>query len=454
MTRARRAGSRFCLLLLVWLGVFAFAGCRTSVFEPPAFVVRSKNPPEAPDHDLDGLSDSFENEIAERFRPVLHKHGADRQKGLYSIDLLLDGRADLRVERRETIFDPPMPGKRAGGGISFDKPEKPRILAVVARSKKWRLSAAPAGRPADLRKAGVETGMDAIRRDDGIGTVYCPFRWDYDSFRRSDLDPDEWLIDIDDALTFGCHAGAPEGRRPLYYHLYPEAGRLYLQYWYFFTMNDNRAESTNHVWHEGDWEHVAIELVESGGAYVPRSVDFYVHQCGFVRAAEDCWWSETPRTTYEGLKKGFDTRHTHLHIWLAANAHGSYNRYEPVYDLEVRAFFGTQLERWTDNLDYDPSGRDEYFPYDVLDNMGEAEERNGIVLPKGSSPSWIAFQGRFGEYWQSPFVATPSPGPLASREAFYSFHELKEGGRWGPRTRNHVLYRFILSWTPDRPDGD
>lgn len=416
------------------------------------FDARREGPPGAPDHDGDGLSDSFENEIAERFRPVLHKHGHDRQQGLYNIDLLLDGRADLCVERRETVFDPPLPEIAADGGKSFEKPGRPRVPAAVIRSKKWRLSAAWDGRPADLRKTGVETGVDAIRR--AGGTVYRAFRWEYDSFRRSDLGPDEWLIDIDDELTFGGHSGAPEGRRPLYYHLYPAAGRLYLQYWYFFTMNDNRAESTNHVWHEGDWEHVAIELVASGGRFVPRSVNFFVHQCGFVRNAADCWWSETPRTTYEGLRKGFDPRHTHLHVWLAANAHGSYNRYEPVYDLEVRALFGTLLERWTDNLDYDPAGRDEYFPYDVLDNMGEAEERNGIVLPRGSSPSWIAFQGRFGEYWQSPFVATPSPGPLASREAFYSFHEPEEDGRWGPRTRNHVLYRLILSWIPDRPDGD
>ena len=113
-----------------------------------------------------------------------------------------------------------------------------------------------------------------------------------------------------------------------------------------------------------------------------------------------------------------------------------------------------EIERRTDNPDYDPSGRDEYFPYDLLENMGEAEERSGLILPKGSSQPWIAFQGRFGRYWQFLFASTPSPGPLASSRAFYSFHEPAESVRWGLATKNHILYRQIVSWIQDRPDGD
>ena len=331
---------------------------------------------------------------------------------------------------------------------------KTPLPVIITRGKKWRLAAAPDGRPADLRMAGVETGVDAIREPDGTGIFYRPFRWEYDSFRRTGLDSDEWLIDIDDALTFEGHAGAPEGLRPVYFHLYPAKGRLYLQYWYFFTMNDNRAETKNRVWHEGDWEHVAIELVHDGGEIVPTAVDFYFHESGIVRRAADCWWSETALPTYDGLQKGFDARHPHLHVWLAANSHGSYNRYDPVYDLEIRAFLGTEIDHWSDNLDYEPAGRDEYFSYDFLENMGEAGERSDLILPRGSSKPWIAFQGRFGQYWRSVFVSTPSPGPLATRPEFYSFHDPGEGERWGLATKNHLFYRLIVSWKQDRPDGD
>lgn len=442
------------LFLLCWLGVFALGCCRYPFLKLPAFDAGGENPPVGHDHDLDGLPDSFENDIAERFRPVLHKHSHDLQKGLYNIDLLLDDRADLCVERREVVLDPlisehlPAGPEFSGGTRIAPKP------IFVTHRKKWRLGASQDDRPADLRMAGLETGVHAIKRPDGTGIFYSPFRWAYDSYRRIDLSPDEWLIDIDDSLTFEGHAGAPEGRRPVYFHLYPANGHLYLQYWYFFTMNDNREETKNRVWHEGDWEHVAIKLIKNGGDVIPQAVDFHIHETGIARSAEDCWWSETAAPTYDGLRKGFDARHTHLHVWLAANAHGSYNRYDPVYDLEIRAFLGTEMERWTDNLDYDPSGRDEYFPYDLLENMGEAEERSDLILPKGSSKPWIAFQGHFGRYWQALFVSTPSPGPLASSRAFYSFHEPAESDRWGLATKNHVLYRLIVSWKQDRPDGD
>jgi len=197
------------------------SGCRSPLPHLPVFDAGGEYSPAGPDHDLDGLTDSFENAVAERFRPVLHKHGHDLQKGLYNVDLLLDGRADLYVERRETILDFPASGPFPDGPRYFGRRANAPFPVVVTHRKKWRLSAAPDGRPADLRIAGVETGVHAIQRKEGPGIIYRPFRWTYDACRRIELNPDEWLIDIDDALTFDGHAGAPEGRRPVYFHLYP-----------------------------------------------------------------------------------------------------------------------------------------------------------------------------------------------------------------------------------------
>lgn len=442
------------LILLCLFGLLALGRCRAPSLPWPAFEVRSKSPLVGPDQDLDGLPDYFENDIAERFRPVLHKHNDDLQRGLYNIDLLLDNRAELSVTWREAVPPafirerPPLSQGFSGGRRFATGP------IVITHQKKWRLGANENGRPADLRMAGLETGIQTIKLPGGIGTLSRPYRWEFDSYERIDRSQNEWLIDIDDSLTFDGHAGAPEGRRPVYFHLYPANGRLYLQYWYFLTMNDNREETKNRVWHEGDWEHVAIRLDGSGADVIPQAVNFSVHQSGIIRPAEDCWWSETAALTYDGLQKGFDARHTHLHVWLASNSHASYNRFEPVYDLKIKAFLGSSIDQWTDNPDFEPSGHDEYFPYDLLENMGEAEEQGNLILPKGLSKPWIAFQGRFGQYWQSPFVSTPSPGPLASSRAFYSFHEPTESDPWGFRTKNFILFRQILSWIQDRPDGD
>ena len=60
--------------------------------------------------------------------------------------------------------------------------------------------------------------------------------------------------------------GAQVGERPVYYHVFPYAEGAVVQYWFWFNANDVPAEFEEgfRVFHEGDWEHVAIYLYHDG----------------------------------------------------------------------------------------------------------------------------------------------------------------------------------------------
>jgi len=230
---------------------------------------------QADDQDIDGIPDVWEEQIAEKFKPVLHKHSYDKQPDLANFDDVLSSHARLTAHRKdhygEELYNsrtPPIHVWDTQGWCSF-----------------------------------------------GSGQISA-----------------EWRIDIDDDVR---HKGATPGNRPLYYHVYKEGSYYYVQYWYFLTMDDLTQMTEHHIWHEGDWEHVSIKLEKANNTYTPLAVNFYVHEGGHTVTVSNCWWSSSNTLTYSGIQKGYDESHTHLHIWLAANSHASYNRYDLVYKIVV-----------------------------------------------------------------------------------------------------------------------
>jgi hypothetical protein len=223
------------------------------------------------------------------------------------------------------------------------------------------------------------------------------------------------------------------GERPLYFHVYQQGGYYYVQYWYFMTMNDIRAMTSKHnPWHEGDFEHVSIELEKIGDDFVPRRVNFYLHEGGWQYPASECWWgSQTMVPVREIPQKGYDVNHTHLHVWIGANSHASYNYKEPIYRL-----VGADGSVFTDALDYtlgytSVAPGDAFYRWDYLANMGEIKsspdtDGDGYIdahgyewfdhdepVPAWFDFQWLPFRGHLGNYWcKSLFVAstcTPSP---------------------------------------------
>ena len=383
------------------------------------------------DLDGDSLDDNIEIYLAQKFSPVLHKHSWDYQQGLSNVDWILTGRSTLKAYN---------------------------ILGQVVYSS-------------------TISSPDQIHVHLGSG--------DRDSFGRGEMWT-FWKFDIIDNYQ---HQSAPAGQRPLYYHVYKDGNCYYVQYWYFFNMNDIVDQTVNNTWHEGDFEHVSLKV---NMAYDPIAVNFYRHDGGRTIEIEDCWWSPTNNTSYSGLQRDYNSNRTHLHIWVAANSHASYNRNDLVYHVTAEAAvdFCTQLdpENYYDNVDYDPSGYDLYFDYDYLENLGEYEQSplqqasNGNYypyahgyfwlehnMPRKFSKDWLTFVGGFGESWIGNCwvlinggLSTDSPVSPVYEDKNHEWKNFTEnysfngfGNENEDKSVMGVTFVYVTkTFEPDFPDGD
>jgi hypothetical protein len=369
------------------------------------------------DRDGDLLNDNLEQQLAEKFSPVLHKHSWEKQQGLSNVDWILTGKASLKGYNSlgQTIYS---------ANIS-----QPSQIHVYQGSGDW----------------------DSF----GDGEYWT-----------------EWRFNITDTYRY---QGAPVGQRPLYYHVYKSGSYYFVQYWLFFNMNDVIDQTNNDSWHEGDFEHVSIKVNSS---YDPVAVNFYRHEGGRTVSPSNCWWSSTNNRTYSGIAQGYNSSRTHLHIWIAANSHGAYNRNQDVYRLITTSDidqFCTNLteEDYIDNVDYNPSGNDLYFVYDYLENLGEitfSNEAHGDTWFAHYSPSksisklWLCFVGRFGQHWAEVCFGQP----VGTNSPLSPVFDLsgKPSHQWKSFTENYTPYGFgnplsyfpftnvTIIFTNDPPAGD
>jgi len=182
----------------------------------------------------------------------------------------------------------------------------------------------------------------------------------------------EWYIDFTGDLDNrgGWHTGAPAGDIPLFYHVYKDENYYYIQYWYFLVSNDIINQTYEDTFHEGEWEHVAIRFTigdeEDESTWIPDLVNFYQHYYTVTVDAADCWWAPDGEPSEAEVLFDPDER-THLQIFIALNAHASYNRFQARYELDI-----ADVEHYTDVLDY-TTLEGSYFDYDYLINMGEPQ---------------------------------------------------------------------------------
>ncbi|MFC1726761.1 hypothetical protein ACFL4T_14150 [candidate division KSB1 bacterium] len=357
------------------------------------------------DKDKDYIEDAVEAQIANKFSPVLHKHSYDKQAGLANFEDMID-------------------------------------QAVL---KAWNLSGGLV--------LAENTGPLHVWAQDG-DLYLCSY--------GVDSTPYIWRLEFDDYYNY---LGASIGNRPIYYHVYKSGTYTYVQYWYYLNMNDVSEQSDYQTWHQGDWEHVSIRLTKNGSVYTPNAVNFFRHTGGRTHYVSDCWWSSSNSPTYSGLQQGYDSNHTHLHIWLAANSHASYNRYSSVYKIKIKFGGMATFDNYWDNADYtDTSNKNKYFEYDNLIKLGEIAAMtnynihgtifNYHLLQIGNdSKEWGCFRGYVGKYWSNAFGSTPSPRMpyIGDSHEYYDF------------TSNYNVYGFgnqssppliEISWIADPSDGD
>ncbi len=357
-------------------------------------------------NDRDTVPDELEKQLAEKFAPVLHRHPMDAQSGLADFNDITSGNSTLKA---------------------------------------------------------IELATGKYEYNSRTPPIHVTSLWHYDSQGTGSI-PTYWILDIDDEVR---HSGAPIGNRPLYYHVYAkDDGYYYIQYWYFFTMNDISSQTINHTWHEGDWEHVSIRVTYDGENYVPNAINFHQHYGGRTIKPEDAWWSSDYGTGYGVLAQGYRESYlppcmcvfclckprvvhlTHLNIWLGRNSHASYNRFDDLYILDsppvVIILMGQ--EHFEEEVEY--YNPENIFEYDKLVNMGEvytSPVEDGY--PTAHGYKWfqhyeqrsanysyaipgLAFTGDIGEYWASYANSIVPPGcpeavTASPRSPFFPdmFHE-------------------------------
>lgn len=386
------------------------------------------------DRDGDEIDDNLEQQLAYKFSPVLHKHSWEKQYGLSNVDWILsNGISNLKVYNNlgQTVYSTSM-----------------------------------------YYPAQIHVSLGTGDRDSfGVGEM-----WAY------------WKLDINNSYRYQA---APVGQRPLYYHVYKEGNYYYVQYWFFFGMNDLINQTTNHTWHEGDFEHVSIKVNLS---LDPVAVNFYRHEGGRTVSPANCWWSSSNTKTYSQIQQGYSSTRTHLHVWIAANSHASYNRYDPIYHITAEGLVdpcpNLSNDNYYDNADYEPSGYDLYFEYDFLENLGEFEQSplqqasNGGYypyahgyfwfehnVPKKFSKSWLTFIGRFGEFWLESCggffnwlgrAGTNSPLSPIYGDANHEWKSFTENyNPWGFGNYSSdnsffgIVFTYItITWDPDLLYGD
>ncbi|MCC7143439.1 MAG: hypothetical protein IT349_15180 [Candidatus Eisenbacteria bacterium] len=287
----------------------------------------------------------------------------------------------------------------------------------------------------------------------------------WDSF-GADVGPTMyWLLDLPGSIH---NEGAPIGLRSIYYHVFPLGAGAVVQYWFWFNANDHRANHDPEIdaFHEGDWEYVALYIERSPTGWHPVQVNFQMHQGGESVPASECWWSPTAAANYSQVQQGYTADTTHLHVWFAANTHGTYNRFAPRYKLYVNGFdgcYGRHIDAVDYNIANSTRGPHGFFEYDRLVQLGEvwavseAHGEHWAFHLEGDGPEFLRFVGRFGEseciehpeclepcsnpFFKAYSLAPRSPAISEPPHLWRSFHF--ENGRWGFDDGPFHSYSFV-----------
>jgi hypothetical protein len=181
-----------------------------------------------------------------------------------------------------------------------------------------------------------------------------------------------------------CYAAA-EAAHPapnvVYGAVRRSGARIALQYWYWYSYNfwSGQYPPTDYLWqaHEGDWEMVTVVLDRAGKALFAGVSE---HSCGKRRA-----WRRVPR--WRG------TQHPVVHVALGshANSFSSHDLpldlgpgcYDPVGAGLLRGFLNPPLDRYGAGVRLGP--------------RVAGVQPAPIVRIADTSPSWMAFPGRWGE---------------------------------------------------------
>ncbi|HEX2129060.1 MAG TPA: hypothetical protein VHF58_07575 [Solirubrobacterales bacterium] len=184
----------------------------------------------------------------------------------------------------------------------------------------------------------------------------------------------------------------------VYGHVASEAGRLWLQYWFFYAYNPQDRGILRTGRHEGDWELFQVRLARDGA---PELATLSQHSW-----AEGCGWNQ--------LQRRPDGRAPVLYV-----ANGSHALYA------------------------EPGDHDRPFPDPTDEADGEGREvRPSLRVIDDNGPTWVAYTGRWGRT-EAGTIPGESPSPYGPR--------FQPGAPWERPTSFHAdIARACGSGAPGR----
>jgi hypothetical protein len=220
----------------------------------------------------------------------------------------------------------------------------------------------------------------------------------------------------------------PDLRNVIYARAVPSHDRLWLQYWFFYFLNDYQLAWGIDV-HEGDWEMIQLRLDEARSQ--PEIAVYAQHSFCEVRA-----WEDVTRLAQEKEADGVEPAAADADRPLVYVGRGSH------------ASFFTPGYHPTDF-------------YDVTDGKRRPKTETRLTIVNGDSPGWVAWPGR----WGGSRAGYPGPTAPCEHDEWTVPEKLMEHRAvvadgpqepdaprlWARRRRNRLLLEFDFSHMPQPP---
>jgi hypothetical protein len=322
---------------------------------------------QAVDSDYDGMPDEQEDRLLQKFAPKIYMHPGEKFKLANVDDYLLQ--TEMRFNRKGGCED-----------YSVLKPGTNNQMELISQARYEHSGVWPV----------CGDSSNLIRSTD----------------KRTDYDKDGFFLEHDYSKQDQVRAG-DMSKAKIYGHAFTQPnGVIELQYWFFYAY-DEMTGYEGIIGHQGDWEHVRLEL--QANSETLQRMNYAAHHDGAWKVSNEITWANSAGA--ESNSYGGD--YTHPVVYAAQGKHASY---ASVGEFAVYGIGGLDLA-------WDRTGRGESFSSWLpgkLVNVGETwAPRNGQhfirygglwgkigQLKDTSGPASPSFQANWGSPTQ---VGTPVP---------------------------------------------
>lgn len=339
----------YSLLLLVFTTLHSVAGCMSTSGFPIEF-----------DYDMDGLSDAYEQELAERFAPHVYFHPDETffpvsaetfvnhstllyRGSLYSAECTIESKGSFQAHTLPVLRTPQAlrPWEMCNPNAFALKQERDHVYTVTAQQlarKKLRGATSSSSGSSSVDANGSSSPSDDLSDVCKMKSLTCyEFEYPCDPTNNPviqcvDNNYQEYVFSEHNDVAYDATKGfslelgqdtvekwfkgssSPDELAdvPAYVHVFPTKNNNFppdaitIQYWFLYPFS-GQAEHTFHGGqHEGDWEHVSIVI--SNRTHVIYGAYFAAH------SHESSWLTAPDYEVMDG----------HVRVFAALSTHANY----------------------------------------------------------------------------------------------------------------------------------